>query len=190
MSWTWNHPEHDPRDGNPELDSLARLFRDHSPADPSPDTWRVALWRIESRLEALPPRRSRFRWPVLVGLISAAAAATFGGLLLARSLWNAPSSPAPALVRLIEDEDTFPVATLAEVNIIRISPEDADRLVMGQPVFGSFDLATPEEIDILQVDADPGSARVPVVHRGKFGAPLLIVSRDNEDLVSDDDDQP
>lgn len=187
MNPTWNDPDHEPpppqwgalEDG--ELEALARLYRDHAP--PEPD-WRPARARLG--VELLP--RRRWRVGLLSGLVAASAAAALAGALAARSLWVQPPAVGPEPERVAsgpaEDEEPYPVARLSEVNIISMRPEDADRVVMGQPLLGTFEFASAEDIEIVQLDPDPEEGRVPRLRRSK-GAPPIIVAR-----TTDEDEDP
>ena len=183
MSPPWNDPEHP--DG--ELESIARLYREHGPREPS---WEATRARIETRLdEALPPTR-RWRLGYLTGILATAAAALFAGVLLARGLWTdavvAQDEPEVVAHQSIpiptaEDEEPYAVALLSEVNIIRMHPDDADRVVMSQPLMGSFEMASPDDIII---EPDPEEGWVPRLRRGT-GVPMVIVAR-----ATDEDDDP
>jgi hypothetical protein len=194
MNPTWNDPGREPpppewgarEDG--ELEALARLYRDDTPPEPA---WQPTLARIESRLgEELAPRR-RWRAGYLAGLVAASAAAVFAGVLVARGFWVEPPVIAPEPERVAsgpaptaEDEEPYPVALLSEVQIIRMRPDDADRIVTGQPLLGTFEFAAAEDIEIVQLEPDPEEGRVPRLRRSK-GAPPIIVAR-----TTDEDEDP
>lgn len=192
MTPSWNNPDHDPvppqwsaRDDS-ELDSLARLYRDHPPPEPN---WGPTLAGIESRLARdLPPNR-RWRIHLVVGLLTTAAA-IFGGLVLARPLWqsavkdNVDRSQTPVAQVAVEDDEPYPVALASEVNIIAMDPKDADRIVMGVSLLGSFELVDPEDIEIVHVEPHPDAGWTPRPQQRK-GAPMIIVAR-----ADDDDDDP
>jgi hypothetical protein len=184
MKPKWNNPDRDLPQSDPELEALARLYRDHPPMDPSAQTWQTTLTRIQLRLDR--PGRGRWRLGLLAGLITTAAA-MLGGVVLARHIWLTPT-PSPDLGGIVqqtnpEDDEPFPVASLAEVNIIRLDPNDADRVVMGQPLIGLLEFVSTEEIDIVQVDPDPETDRMPFLHRNA-GGPMIIIAR------ADEDDEP
>lgn len=185
MKEKWNHPEREPEPASfpvdPELEALAHLFREHAPAEPSARAWQLTFKRIRQRVDRSPGNRAlRWRWPGVLGLMTTAAA-VLGGVLLARSFWTSPAtshqSP-PGLVQAEDNDDPFPVATLSEINIIRMNPHDADRLLMGQPLIGSFELASTEEIDIVQMDPDPGVGRMPHLQRNAGGLMVILALTD------------
>ena len=184
MSPPWNNP--DQPDG--DLESLARLFREHGPREPA---WDATRARIQARLdEARSPRGRRLAY--LAGILATAAAAALAGVMLMRGLWADPvvaqDEEEPRAVAQVpatppaEDDEPYPVALLSEVNIIRMHPDDADRVVMSQPLLGSFEMATPADIVI---EPDPEEGWVPRLRRGT-GVPMVIVAR----TTNEDDDEP
>jgi hypothetical protein len=183
MNNPWNDPEREqPARDDLELEALARLYREHAPVEPSAVDWDRTWQRIEARLPGIQPRR-RWGWSFLAGIV-ATAAAVFGGILLARVLWSTTPGELPPVVQqrtpAVEDDEPYPVALASEVNIIRIDPNDADRIVMGQPLMGDIEFATPEEID-FDIDSEEGQLlRV----RRIAGGPMIIVAR------ADDDEDP
>jgi hypothetical protein len=187
MSPSWNDPDHEPapphwdarEDG--ELESLARLYRENAP--PEPD-WPPVQARIERRLAA-PGRRGRAGY--LVGLVAASAAALFAGAWLTRGMWVASPAEQGRVERQAapaEDEEPYPVALLSEVEIIGMHPDDADRVLMGQPLLGAFELAAAGDIEINKAEPSPEEGWVPRLRRSK-GAPPIIVAR-----TTDEDDEP
>lgn len=170
---------------------LARLYRENAPAEPTPDAWNAALERI-ARQAIVPPAARRMRWRLFAGL-AAAAAATVGGMLLARTLWPTSSSdpvdpsrmvrPAPlrpGKVRPVDEDEVYPVASAREVNIISIDVRDADRVAMGRPLLGVFELAAPEDIEVVEVEPDPEEGRRPRLQRGP-ALPMIVVVRADDD---------
>jgi hypothetical protein len=189
MSSTWNDPDREPPP-DPELDALARLYRDHPPPEPPEPAWRQALSRAELRLSRRPNRPAR--WPLVLGLVGAAAA--LGGVVLARALWPAPGreGPAVAAVSAVEEEP-FPVAALSEIEIIRMDPNDADRVVLGEPLMGTMEFVSPDDVELVRVDPDPEAGRRPFLRRDR-GGPMIIVAdaKVNPNINADVefDDQP
>jgi hypothetical protein len=169
---------------------LVQLYRNHPPTEPSDHAWQATLGRIETALSAppsalRPPRNWRLR--LLVGLV-AAAAAVVGGVLVARLYrpvqpidpqpegWverqpqQREASPAPE-----EPDEPFPVATAAEVNIISIDAEDADRVVMGEPLMGTFEVVAPEDIEIVKMEPHADDGQMPQLQRGPE-VPMIVVA--------------
>jgi hypothetical protein len=182
----WNDPEHDPSrsswsaEDEHELESWARLYREHPPSDPD---WAPTLDHIESRLHPSTP--SRRRWPIFVGFITAAAA-LFAGVVLARTLWPTPTPPPinyTNVVAMVDDEEPYPVALLSEVEILRAHPDDVDRIMMGALILGSVEFASFEDIVLVSVEPDPDEGRMPRMQKHK-GSPMIIVAR------VDDDEEP
>jgi len=180
-----------------QVRGLTRLYRDHPAPEPAPAAWRAALGRIEDRLSrpavapSRPPGRP-WRWPLLLGLVSAAA--LFGGVVIARALWPAAEAPvdptvvaqhghapAPAPPPAPEDDEVFPVASAREVDILSIDPRDADRVVLGDPLLGTFEWASPEDIEVLDREPDPEDGHMPRLQRGPNAkVPLVIVTLEEE----------
>jgi hypothetical protein len=68
----------------------------------------------------------------------------------------------------------FPVASAREVDILSIDPRDADRVVLGDPLLGAFELATPEDIEVIDREPSP-DGDMPHLQRGpKAKVPLVI----------------
>lgn len=179
--WLAQHP--DAAHEGEALPGVARLYREHPPADPGAAVWQVVLGRIEARL-AGPAQRPPAPWRLrlFAGLV-AAAAALLGGVLLARTFWpereiepggvverSEPSGRAEA-----EDEEPFAVATASEVHIIGMDPQDADRVVVGVPLMGSIEFVGTEEVEIVHVDPD-AEGGMPRVRRS-VGGPMWIAAR-------------
>jgi hypothetical protein len=75
-----------------------------------------------------------------------------------------------------DDPNTpFPVASANEVNIISMDARDADALVMsGQPIMGPFELAAPEDIEVLK--AEPPWQGAPVPRLGEGAVPMIVAA--------------
>jgi hypothetical protein len=207
-SWLLAHP-----DAAREIESdqrLDRLFRDNPPSEPSEQAWQATLAGIDSglcqtgssgyarsdiqnpksKIQNLPSWRLR----LIVGLMTATAAAVIGGVLVAR--FFAPE-PTPGeeehqVVKQIEpiekaplppdeEDEPFPVVALGEVNIISIDAEDADRVGMGQELIGTFDLATPEDIEIVKMEPHPEDGLMPRLRRGPEVPMIVAANMDNQE---------
>lgn len=190
MSSPWDQPDRDPSSPDGDLDALARLYRDHPPPEPPEPAWRWTLTRVEVRLVGHTGRRGR--WPLALGLVGAAAAALFGGVLLARSLWPTPTTAEerlPQVAAIEVDDEPFPVAQLSEIHILRMDPNDADRVVLGQPLIGTMEFVLPEEIDLVEMG--PAGAGKPPVPQRDAGAPMIIVATAAVSVsVGADNDEP
>jgi anti-sigma factor RsiW len=162
---------------------ITRLYRDQPPGEPSDRAWQAALAAIEDALAhpRVPPRP---RWPLRLVLGLTAAAALLAGVVLARSFWTdkLPENPVPEVADhqpqpapAPEDEEPFPVATAGEINILSIDAADADRVVMGQPLIGTFEVAAPEDIEIVEMEPHPEDGRMPRLQRGPE-VPMIIVA--------------
>lgn len=161
---------------------LTRLYRDHAAPEPSPAAWADTLDRINARLTrpAAAPRRP-WAWRLALGL--AATAAALGGLAAAAALWPAapdappplaqqqPTPPAPA-----PDDEVFPVASAGEIEILSLDPRDADRVALGVPLLGTFALAEPADIEVIEREPDPDDGMMPRVHGGPGAKVPLVVA--------------
>jgi hypothetical protein len=177
--WLAEHPEaaHEAD----ALRQLVRLYRDHPAPEPAEPVWQSLFRSIEAGLGTMSAGSSRWslRFRFLAGLV-ATAAALLGGVVLARMFWPVRPVDPPAVAQVSEDDEPFPVALLSEVNIIRMDPQDADRIVMGVPIMSTFDLVGTEDIEIVEVEPDPEEGRMPRVRRSA-GGPMIIVARTDED---------
>ncbi len=183
MSSQWNDPDRE-RTPDSELESLARLYREFPPPEPSAAVWQQVLARTEARL-ALNRRRHLHYWPMIAGLI---AASLCGAALLARSLWPVPVSPQEPVAQVVlpvDEEEPFEVVALGEINIHGMDPSDADRVVLGQPLLGSMEFVFPEDIDLVHLDSDRKVRRKPRLHRD-VGVPMIIVARADTDAAEDE----
>jgi hypothetical protein len=193
-SWLARHSDTD------EPGRLVRLYRDHPPPEPSEHAWQAALTNIADRAmkpaaaaAAMPRSLSFPRWRSRVLLALAASAAVLGGVLLARSFWSEhPDKPkGPQIAKLestqheqlpLPGDDTsepFPVATLGEVEIISVSAEDADRVMMGQPLLGTFEVAAPDDVQIVKMEPRPDDGQTPSFHRGQE-VPMILAAAEHD----------
>jgi anti-sigma factor RsiW len=178
-SWLAEHPQ---QAAEVEADRhLMRFWHDNPPPEPSADAWDGALAHISSAVPAPAPVRRPWRprtgsWGRVVGSFLAAAA-VLSGVLLARPLWKTPTPGVPAVPGVTEEQEPegpFPVATAEEVNIISMDAKDADAVVMGQPLMGSFELAAPEDIQVLKVEPHPADGLVPRLEENPV--PMIVAS--------------
>jgi hypothetical protein len=187
-SWLLAHPE---AAAGVEADQrLGRLFRDNPPPEPSERAWRATLAGIDAGLtqpvsSLRNPGPWRWRLRLIVGLVATAAAV--GGILVARMVSSGPkrgpeiasveekSQPIAQPGAQAEDDEPFPVVNLSEVNIISIDADDADRVVMGQELMGTFDLAAPEDIEIVKMEPRPDDGWAPYLRRGPE-VPMIVAA--------------
>jgi hypothetical protein len=165
---------------------LLRLWRANPPPEPSPAAWDTTLERIHAAVPAGPPSRRRgAHWPLrfMTGLL--AAAALWGGLLLARPWWaprpltveeaQGGARPAPLLAKDDGEPDgPFEVIAAEDVNIIRMDARDADAVVVGAPLMEPFEVARPADIHVLGVQASRTDGKVPRLEAG--GVPMIVAS--------------
>jgi hypothetical protein len=142
--WLAEHPEQ-----AAEVEAqrrLAGLWRNTAAADPGEDAW-AALW---SRVQAAPPEAGeqparpgrRFAWSLAV--VVAAAAVLLAFILLP----GEEDGPAPG-----PEAEPFPVASAADVDIIRMDGADLGTLVVGRlPVDGLLPVARADEVEIMGMD--------------------------------------
>ena len=185
--WLADHPE--AVDEAEVARRLVGLFRDHGPPEPSHAAWQATLEGIRTGLSA--PRQagqgSRWRLRLVLGLVSAAA--VLGGLLVAGLSWPRANKtdnrdglvekdkrpPLPPA----DDDPPFAVVGASEVNIISMDAEDADRLLMDQPLLGTVEFAAPEDIEVVGVLPDPEEGSRSRLQRGPQ-VPMIVLAR-NED---------
>jgi hypothetical protein len=191
-TWLARHPDTD------EAGRLVRLYRDNPPPEPSERAWQAALTMVAHRAANPAPtgtlaRGLSFpRWRRFL-LAMAATAALVGGVMLARSfqrerpdelnydvIGNVRPGSSGQLVRSGDDSnEPFPVATLGEVEIISVSAEDADRVMMGQPLMGTFEVAAPDDVEIVKMEPHPEDGQMPAFHRGQE-VPMILAAADRE----------
>src|SRR5262245_29005621 len=162
---------------------LVALFRAHPPADPSPTAWHDTRRRLDAALAA--PRRPR--WPgFLLGILSAAAVlgALAAASLLLPALKHRPVEDSRAGVVLDpadNNDEPFAVAVASEVQIISMDARDADRVLVGQPLLDSIDFATPEDIELVNLEDEPEDGRWPTALQRGSRMPMVIVRADRTD---------
>jgi hypothetical protein len=159
--WLCRHPE---AQNAIERDrQLLALFRDNPPPEPDSATWDDVLGQIHEALRPCahptprPPSAGfRRRWGtrLLLGLFTTAA--MIAGVLVARPLLpGVPAKPILAREVAVEDNEPFPVVSADDVNILSVDACDADSLVMGPPLIGSFAVAESNDVEILSVGSVP-----------------------------------
>jgi anti-sigma factor RsiW len=178
---------------------MVQLYRDHPAPEPSERAWQAALTGVQARLAGPAPPSRRWGGPrrplrLLLGL-AVTAAAVFGGMLLARTFWTgrpvAPEHPdvvktLPPAGREAAEEEPFPVSAASEVNIISIDVDDANRVVMmGQPPMGAFELAAPEDIEIVKM-APREDGWMPRLRRGPEVPMIVVAAAGNSELDPSD----
>ena len=174
-AWMAVHPE--TRRDAEAMAQTTRLYRDQAIPMPSESRWQSAFDRIQPRVAPT----GGAGWRLLLGL-ALASAAVLGAVMLARTLW--PTTP-PAIVLTPpippeEDEEPFAVARLAEVHIIHMDADDADRIVTGQPIMGTMVFAAQSDIDEVQVLPDPDEGHTPRLER-RAGLPWVVLAKADEE---------
>lgn len=163
-NWLEEHPE--AQEGLVELRRLGRLYQETVPVEPAPATWDALLARIERNASrrATPPQRVAGRW--ILALVGAAACIA----LFAWSMTRHSPRPVPAPTV----EDSFPVATAAEVEILRVEGNDTPTLVVGRlPLQGPLELAGPGEVVLTSVQPDDTDRMLPHVRTGGSDRPMI-----------------
>lgn len=152
-----------------DLRQLADLLRAHEPPTPSQAAWQQVFDRVASALPAKQDPRGAGWWGPVCG--AALVAAVLG---LAVLLPPPPSDPAqPA------DEVPFAVAATGEIFILKADPADADRIALGQPVMGAFEVTAPGEVVMVGAEANPDGLTAPRLHRS--GRVTMIITSDEDD---------
>jgi hypothetical protein len=169
-AWLRRHPE--AREVFADYCRLSELWHDTTPPDPGPEIWTDVATQLDARCRVLPARKQGRRLVVL--LASAAAIALVVGLGVGRRLTEqrapvALTQPAPTA-----DEEVLPVATAAEVAILRIEGADTQTLVVGElPVGGPLELAGPGEVALTSVQPDAHDQMMPHVRVDGSRRPLI-----------------
>jgi hypothetical protein len=188
-AWLAAHPD---AADEAEPGRIVHLYRDHPPPEPTDRAWQATLHRIAHRTNrpGADVRRAGSSWKLRLVVGLAATAAAVGGLVVARNLlFEQPNdlkphtiaiAPEPASIFDDEPDGPFPVVTLSEVEVISISPGDADRVTLGQLLLGNFEVAGPEDIDIVKLEPDPEDGQMPRIHRGLVPM-ILLAAADREE---------
>jgi hypothetical protein len=187
-AWLAEHPE--AVDDAEAPRRLVGLFRDHAACEPSPDAWQATLAGIHAGLSVppvanapgSPARGPRWRVRLVVGLT--AAAALLGGVLVA-SRWvvRTPTvGPPPVAERRFnwppgdDNDEPFAVVNAGAINVLSMHPDDADFLVLGQPLLGTVEFVNSEEIEVVKVMPDAEEGNMPLLHKGPM-MPMIVLAR-------------
>ena len=152
--------------GDEELRQLAELCRRHPPDDPGDTAWAGMSDRIAAALPRVPRAP---RWDLRLAGVAAASVLAF--VLLGRSWLPDPVEPEP------DEEEPFPVAVASEINIISMDAGDADRVAMGKPLLGRFEVATADEVKVEQMEPNPEDGAWPEVRR-EGGLAMILAGED------------
>jgi hypothetical protein len=182
-AWLAAHPE-----ARAELESFRRLrqaWAESAPTEPESTTWKALLSRIESLPQAARARpgtsRGRVGW--VAALLVATAAAVLVAVSLLRPGAGDPGIPNQHAGPPPEDMvEPLPVATAAEVEILRVGGDDTQSVVVGRlPVDGPLEWATRKDVDLTSVRPDPRDNTGPRVRIGTQAATPMIWSRADTD---------
>ena len=143
---------------------LADLWRETAPPDPGPAAWEATRARVAAALRPRPmpvvspahARRGRLR-PLWAAAALTAAAAALAAVLI--------RPPAP-------DEEPFQVVSAGDVNIVRIEADDADGVVVGQQLLGDVELATADDVRVLEVEHHPEDG--PLARLDEADVPMIV----------------
>jgi hypothetical protein len=183
-SWLKSHPE-----AHAELAQyrrLKQLWVETTPPEPTPAEWRAVLAAIEARRTAeLEPRPRLSPWSPRTWRIVAAVAVPVAACLALAVVWSLrfssnvkPIVTAPAHV-LPESYEVLSVATMDEVEILRVEGADTGTLVVGAlPVHGPLELADPGEVTVTSIEPDARDQMVPVIRSA--GRPMIWARLDSE----------
>jgi hypothetical protein len=174
--WLDVHPE--AREVLADYQRLAQLWHYTSPPDPGAAAWK----RLKARVAAAPARRLALRGWAVALLATAAGVA----LVVWIGLTDRPT-PKSALIRPVpprptpEAVEVFPVATAAEVVILRVEGADTQTLVVGElPVHGPLELLGPGEVALMRVSPDTRDQMLPHVRMKGPHRPLIWARADAE----------
>jgi hypothetical protein len=181
-AWLSEHPEAYEVLG--DYCRLSQLWRATTPPDPGPAVWR----ELEERV-CLHVQRPTGRWRRArrVATVLASAAAVMLALWLGfgrRAPQDAgaglPQPPAPPIVA--PEIDVLPVATAAEITIIRVEGADTQTVVIGElPVHGALELLGPGEAALTSVQPDARDRMMPHVRMGGGHRPMIWARVEPED---------
>jgi len=174
--WLRDHPE--ACEVLADYRRLTQLWQDSTP--PSP---RGGIWDdLESDLaQAMAPPAPRRRGSTVALVATAAVIALLVGLGIAYRLTPQgpvaqPRPPAVPAVAVGPDESTeiLPVATAAEVVILRVEGADTQTLAVGVLlVYGLLELAGPGDVALTSVQPDARDRMMPQVRMDGPGRPLI-----------------
>jgi hypothetical protein len=184
--WLRDHPE-----AADEIEAARRLvglFHDHPAPDPSPDAWQTTLDNIHAGLSAptRPLRVPAWRLRLILGL--SAAAALVAGVLVAGRYWprEVVVPDRPEVVHRVQlppgddNDEPFAVVSAREIAIINMSADDADRLMLDQPLLGTIEFAAPEDIEVVLLMPDPEEGNMPRLQKGPQ-VPMIVLARNDDE---------
>ncbi len=177
--WLHEHP-----DAGAVLDDYRRLrhlWRDTAPPDPGPEAWRSVADEL-ARLPLPSGRRDRWRrWGAAL-LAAAAAVALAVGLGVGRGPAPDRSPPPARRTATPPPDEILPVATAAEVTILRVEGDDTPTLVVGElPLQGPLELAGPGEVVLTSVQPDGRDRMLPHVRMDQGHRPMIWARVDPDD---------
>jgi hypothetical protein len=170
---------------------LKQLWVETTPPEPTPAEWRAVLAAIDARRTAeleprLEPLPRLSRWPGRTWRVVAAVAAPVAAGVALAVIWALQFSSdvkpiviLPAHVLPAESYEVLSVATMDEVEILRVEGADTGTLVVGAlPVHGPLELADPGEVTVTSVEPDARDQMVPVIR--SIGRPMIWARLDSE----------
>lgn len=176
-AWLRDHP-----DDAAEAEASSRLtglFRDHPPPEPAPRAWDHTLARIAARTRHRPTRR----WPALLLVGLAGAAALLAAAVARDVLWpRPPQHDRGGLQAHVElppeddNDDPFVVAASSEIDVLAMDARDAGRLLIGH-LLDPFVIASPGDVELVNVEPDDDGT-TPHLHKGRL--PMVVVRADQE----------
>jgi anti-sigma factor RsiW len=173
--WLRRHPE-----AHAELAEyrrLKQLWQETAPPEPAPEAWRQVLEVLRTAPASAPT--SRVTWRRMAVFAAGLAAC----LALVAVGWRRepPASDPPALAHTEEEQEILSVASMDEVEILRVEGADTSTLVTGAlPLQGSMELAAPGEVTITSVQPDARDQMVPMIRIGG-GRPMIWARLDTEE---------
>jgi anti-sigma factor RsiW len=175
--WLRRHPE-----AHAELAEyrrLKQLWQETTPPEPPAEAWRQLLQALNAAQASAPaPPRLWRRAAVFAGALAACLA------LVAVGWWysSQPKVGGPVAVEQAGEEyEILSVASMSEVEILRVEGADTSTLVTGAlPLQGALELAGPGEVTITSVAPDARDHMVPTIRVGG-GRPMIWARLDNEE---------
>jgi hypothetical protein len=179
-AWLADHPE-----AAAEVDaqrSLARLYEENPPPNPSEEEWSGVLARIEQEInKPLPePVRAPRRWPRYALNLGYGLALVAASVLLTIVLWS-PLPPTPSTQQsrpgpIVGFGDPLVIASGEDVHIVSMNDADSSALIVGDPpVRGPLELLGPDEVKVNKVEPTDDGHKGALWPSSGSGTPMIVM---------------
>ena len=160
---------------------LKQLWRETTPCEPGPERWRVVLEALQNQPTEghTASWQSGLRWRRVVAMAAPLAACVALAVTWLLQPVPAVKPVAPPAAVVEESYEVLSVATMDEVEILRVEGADIGTLVVGAlPVQGLLELAGPGEVTVTSMEPDARDQMVPVVRSA--GRPMIWARLESE----------